>query len=297
VNTYNVYRSDVSGQYLAPVATNPAAKTTFYQDVTTTIINTRRYFYTLTAVNDAGEGSRTAEYSVIPYESSHLPADPTVRSNPIRRSVTLSWDASTPASLGQGYPIIGYNVYRSQNGGSSFVPLGGALTTSNNTIVPPTTTVPAGTSATAYGYLDTDVSYGITYEYRVNAVDYDQPNKITHEGTAYNIARVPIDFPNNRLDVYRNAFNPAKGESVPIALSEVQPGHTWVKIYNLAGQLICTLWEGNVDGQYNPDFPFLLNLTWDGKNGRGDIVASGVYMIHVEGQSQYHQTRKVAVIK
>jgi flagellar hook assembly protein FlgD len=70
-----------------------------------------------------------------------------------------------------------------------------------------------------------------------------------------------------------------------------------VKIYNLAGELIRTLWEGNVDGQYNPDYPFLLNLEWDGKNSRGETVASGVYMIHTEGQAHYHQTRKVAVIK
>jgi hypothetical protein len=285
VNTYNIYRTQVSGQYSAPLVTNIPTKNTFYQDVVARprLNNTQTYFYTLTAVNEAGESSRSAEYSAIPYKPSQLPPDPTVRASHVRRSVSLDWDASRVGS----YAIVGYNVYRSQNGGSSFLHLG-----SSNTPGAPTLEVLPGNSATAFGYFDTDVNYGITYEYRVQTLD-----SMNHAGTAYNIARVPIDFPNNRLDVWRNAFNPAKGESVPVTLSQVQPGHTWVKIYNLAGQLICTLWEGNVDGQYNPDFPFLLNLTWDGKNGRGDIVASGVYLIHAEGQSRYHQTRKVAVIK
>ncbi|NTV51932.1 MAG: hypothetical protein HGA76_02800 [Candidatus Firestonebacteria bacterium] len=297
VTSYTIYRASISGSYTEPLAANIASKITYYVDNTLTsrnlppIINTQTYFYTMTAVNDAGESSRSAEYSVIPSKPSQLPDNPAIRTSYLRRSVSLGWDASISMEGNGGYPIVGYNIYRSQDGGSSFRWLEGSG------IPPATIPLPAGNSTPALSYLDLDIAYGNVYEYRIQALDFDSLHNISHEGTAYLIARVPVDFPNNRMDVLRNAFNPAKGESVPVTLSEVQPGHTWVKIYNLAGELICTLWEGNVDAQYNPDYPFLLNLAWDGKNSRGELVASGVYIIHAEGQSRYHQTRKVAVIK
>jgi fibronectin type 3 domain-containing protein len=284
-NSYNVYRTNVSGVYSHPLAANNTAKSTFLLD--SGLTNTLQYFYTMTSVNDAGESTRSAEYSAIPFLPASLPADTAVRTSHVRRTISLAWDPSSAGS----YPIVGYDIFRSQDGGASFRLLGG--TGNPSTTLP----VPAGNSSAALAYVDTEIAYGTTYEYRIQAIDFDSTHGLSHEGPAYLLARVEIDYPNNRLDIYCNAFNPAKGQTAPVALSEVQPGHTWVKVYNLAGELIRNLWEGNVGAQFNPDYPFLLSLAWDGKNDRGEIVASGVYLIHVEGQSRYHQSRKVAVIK
>ena len=65
---------------------------------------------------------------------------------------------------------------------------------------------------------------------------------------------------------YPNPFNQKTGLSFQI------PYECWVslKVYNLAGQLVNTLTEGELtQGRHT--------LFWDGTNSRGDDVASGIY--------------------
>jgi fibronectin type 3 domain-containing protein len=285
-NSYNLYRSLQSGNYSLPILTNIPAKESFLVD-SAGLTNTSQYFYTMTAVNDAGESTRSAQFSAIPYKPASLPADSSVRTAHERRQIILDWNASITGD----YPIVGYNIYRSTDGGGTFI------FTPSPAGVSPTVAAAAANTLPTYSYADMDVTYGSTYFYRLHALDYDSAHQLWHEGPSYSLVRVRLENPDNRLDVWRNAFNPARGETVPIQLMQVQPGRTWIKVYNLAGEHICTLWDQEVEAGYSVYYPFILNLTWDGKNSRGETVASGVYVIHVEGQSHYHQSRKVAVIK
>ncbi len=261
--------------------TGLAALTTTYRDVSG-LVNTLPYHYSMTAVNDAGESTRSAESMAIPYLPASLPSDPAFRALQLRRLIRLSWNASVPGS----YPIIGYDLYRSTDAGGTFTLLGTAPTVAS-----------AATTLTSFGYLDTDVTYGQTYLYRLHALDEDSVHALRHEGPAYPLLQVRVDLPMNRIEVFRNAFDPARGEQAPIQLVQVQSGRVWIKVYTVSGEWVRTLFDRDLPAGFTPDYPFVETLAWDGKNERGEIVASGVYLIHAEGQGKYHQTRKIAVIK
>ncbi len=86
------------------------------------------------------------------------------------------------------------------------------------------------------------------------------------------------------LSVSRNAFDPSASESVKIALGQGGDGAR-VQIYNMAGVLVRTLESGGAG-----------EVTWSGKNESGEIVASGVYFLHITTAAG-DATRSVAVVK
>jgi hypothetical protein len=84
---------------------------------------------------------------------------------------------------------------------------------------------------------------------------------------------------------YPNPFNP----STSIAFSVKEAGVVQLSIYNLHGQEVRALASGNyASGKYA--------ITWDGKDERGQIVPSGVYLykLRVNG---FAQTRKMTFMK
>jgi hypothetical protein len=84
---------------------------------------------------------------------------------------------------------------------------------------------------------------------------------------------------------YPNPCNP----STTIKFDMKEKGHVTLRIYNVAGQLVCTLHDGVMDaGRYT--------LTWDGKNNRGASVASGIYFYKMETRS-FNKTRKLVVLR
>jgi hypothetical protein len=84
---------------------------------------------------------------------------------------------------------------------------------------------------------------------------------------------------------YPNPFNP----STSIAFSVKEAGVVQLSIYNLHGQEVRTL----INGQMNTGFHA---VNWDGKDKRGQIVPSGVYLykLRVNG---FAQTRKMTFMK
>jgi hypothetical protein len=65
---------------------------------------------------------------------------------------------------------------------------------------------------------------------------------------------------------YPNPFNP----STKIAYTLTRPGQVSIKIYNVRGELVRTLLDGQVDNTAG-------SVTWLGDDNRGQKVASGVY--------------------
>ncbi|MCK5219854.1 hypothetical protein KAR10_10030 [bacterium] len=286
-DTFNLYRTTTDGIYGTPISAGALKSTdTWFMDVHSAenpIINKQKYYYCLSALNDAGESTRSAQAWAVPYKPVQLPDDSAIEFLKLRRKVKLQWKPSIPGD----YPIIGYNLYRSHDGGANFIVQGNTPTVaaSSNTIA-------------VFTYLDEDIAYNTTYIYRLHALDFDAVYDLYHEGPAYLLISVTIEQPVNRIQVLRNAFNPACGECVPIQLMQVQPGRVWIKIYNLAGEYIRTLFDKEIQGTYSALDPYISPLIyWDGRNNQGEIAASGVYLIHAEGPSRYHQTRKIAVIK
>ncbi len=69
---------------------------------------------------------------------------------------------------------------------------------------------------------------------------------------------------------YPNPFN----RSTMIKFSLAEPGEVQLNIYNLAGQMICSLAKGYLPvGEYD--------AIWNGLNSRGEPVGSGIYIYHL----------------
>lgn len=90
------------------------------------------------------------------------------------------------------------------------------------------------------------------------------------------------------LSVDRNSFDPTEGEGVTVSFGTYE-GDVSISVYNMAGTLVRT-----IDGTDEDDGEYA--AFWNGRNGEGDIVASGVYFMDIETDNG-GAIRKIAVIK
>ncbi len=86
---------------------------------------------------------------------------------------------------------------------------------------------------------------------------------------------------------FPNPFNPY----TTIRYSIRERSHVTLRIYNVAGQLVRTL----VDGEQLPRAEGF-TIKWDGRNETGEAVATGVYLYRLVTK-QYTQTRKLVLLK
>lgn len=87
------------------------------------------------------------------------------------------------------------------------------------------------------------------------------------------------------LQAYPNPFNP----STTIAFSMASPGSAQVKIYNLKGQLLRTLWDGDLSsGEHS--------FVWDATDDGGRALASGLYLCRLDCGGRMI-TRKLVLMK
>ena len=87
------------------------------------------------------------------------------------------------------------------------------------------------------------------------------------------VASVPTSF--ELLQNYPNPFNPGTA----IVFRVPQTSHVKVRVYNLLGQRIRTLFEGVKEAGSH-------TLRWDGLNERGEPAAAGVYFLRLETEKQ-----------
>ena len=79
---------------------------------------------------------------------------------------------------------------------------------------------------------------------------------------------------------YPNPFNP----TTTVELNVPENSYVSVKVYNVMGQLVQTLVEGNMDAN-------VYSLTWDGTN-----VPSGMYFVRAETATNV-ATQKLMLVK
>jgi hypothetical protein len=82
--------------------------------------------------------------------------------------------------------------------------------------------------------------------------------------------------------------NPLKGEVAKIHLKPIGTGTVNVKIFTLRGLLV---WEESKEVSGLQDF-----IEWDCRNTENSVVASGIYVVYVEGPG-IKATKKVAILK
>ncbi len=103
----------------------------------------------------------------------------------------------------------------------------------------------------------------------------------------------PVGGPlgNENVYAYPNPFNP-EIESVNFRFRLARDGSVTVKVYDVSSTLVNTINTGSpmVAGEE-------LQVTWNGRNGRGIAVANGVYFYVIESGSGGRAVGKVAVLR
>ena len=97
-------------------------------------------------------------------------------------------------------------------------------------------------------------------------------------------------YEDDAISLSRSIFDPGKGEKLNIIAAASVGGHYRLSVYNSAGEVVRHLMNTVVSGTT------VFKLDWDGKNAHGDLVASGVYLIHVE-TPRFADTRRIAVLR
>ncbi len=86
---------------------------------------------------------------------------------------------------------------------------------------------------------------------------------------------------------YPNPFNPET--VIPFQVHGDQVLSLSVKIFNVLGKEICTLFEGQKEkGQYS--------LLWNGQDDQGEIMPSGVYVVQIKS-GHFKQSRFISLLK
>lgn len=150
--SYNVYRGTSSnGQGATPIASGVKATTFLDKGLT----NGTRYYYKVASVNANGTGPMSAEASATPMMPPSAPAGLTAAGG--NRQITLTWGAVNGATS--------YNVYRG--------------TTANGQAA-----TPIATGLTSPGYVNTGLTNGTTYFYKVTAVGPGGESARSNEASA-----------------------------------------------------------------------------------------------------------------
>lgn len=133
----------------------------------------------------------------------------------------------------------------------------------------------------------------------VNALAFSGDGQVIYAGTegegvfrldgAGPVTAVGDSPPNPRrvgLQVYPNPFNPGATVAYKARAGE----HVRVAIYDVAGRLVRVLHDGGVVSTGRHE------VVWDGRNNRGQSVASGVYLCRAE-VGENLETKKMVLVK
>ena len=102
------------------------------------------------------------------------------------------------------------------------------------------------------------------------------------------VEQSPMDFALSQN--YPNPFNPTTNIKYALPVDS----RVTVQIYNVLGQRVRTLINGDVAGGYH-------NEVWDGKGNGGQQLASGVYFLQLSAQGvngkTFNESRKLMMLK
>lgn len=89
--------------------------------------------------------------------------------------------------------------------------------------------------------------------------------------------------------IYGGIINPSQGEKAHIVYKTSSSGRYSVKIYDQAGRLVMTVFEGQRNAGNYED-------VWSGINESGEKVSSGVYFVRIE-TPEYKENKRIVVVK
>jgi hypothetical protein len=146
--------------------------------------------------------------------------------------------------------FAGFHVVRSAE------PQGAFETISRELIAPPS----------PYRYLDTAVAPGVTYYYRLRAVDRSGVTRLVGL-----VSATPGPGKELRPRLDEASPNPSEGSDTNLSFVVARGGLVKLRILDIAGREIRRLIDEPVGaGEHS--------ISWDGRNDRGELVPSGIYL-------------------
>lgn len=143
-------------------------------------------------------------------------------------------------------------------------------------------------SQTSYSFVDKQVKVGKTYSYRLSDVDY-RGNVIQHDEINVTVKASGHDLKPTDVSLhaaYPNPFNPEVNLSFTL---ENEAATLSLEVYDLQGTLVQTLTSGHHEmGTHS--------FNWDGNDGQGNAVSSGVYMVRLNANSVV-QIQRVTLLR
>ncbi|HET9252123.1 MAG TPA: FlgD immunoglobulin-like domain containing protein [Candidatus Eisenbacteria bacterium] len=180
----------------------------------------------------------------------------------------ISWTVGTPPS---GPALVGWNLYR------------------DTLPIPPSAANPAGVRIndpllppSATQLVDDSVPVGVRLRYRLEGFFEDGSARKMAEGFLQ-IAPAPAAG-----RAYPNPFTPGSGVvTIPFTISLTDPGPVEATVHDTMGRVVRRMDVTTTTG-YGA-------VVWDGRNGSGRPVASGIYFIRIRGPGLDRSSRVVLV--
>ena len=139
-----------------------------------------------------------------------------------------------------------------------------------------------------YFFIDKQVKVGKTYSYRLSDVDY-RGNVTQHAAINVTVKDAGKDLKPSDIklhEAFPNPFNPSVNLSFTL---EKEAAALSLEIYDIQGALVQTLSSGYQD-MGTHDF------SWDGHDGLGNAVPSGVYLVRL-GAGSLVQIQRVTLLR
>jgi len=146
----------------------------------------------------------------------------------------------------------------------------------------------------SYSFTDEDVTNGVTYYYWLEDVDLHGRSSMHGPVSAIPTSveerkEMPIPAVFSLAQNYPNPFNATTLIRYALPAVSGQQSAVSLKIYNIAGQEVRTL----VDEEQAPGY---YSVSWDGRDGLGKEVSSGIYFYRLKAGS-YTEIRKMVLLK
>ncbi|MDD1747706.1 MAG: fibronectin type III domain-containing protein [Methanomassiliicoccales archaeon] len=250
ITAYKIYRGTApEGQSTTPIAT--LGNVTSYQDIG--LLDGTNYYYKVSAVNSAGEGTKSSEARVTTLSVPGAPGTPSAVAS--YRSVSLAWSA--PSSNG-GSAITGYRIYR-------------GLSSQSLALV--------ATLGNVLAYTDSGLSNGTTYYYKVSAIN------IVGEGTSSAVSSVTTSsvVPAAPVDLHSICSPDSISLSWSEPASDGGSAITGYMVYrgNSSGQLTLLASLGDVLAYVDSGLPFGVTYYYQVSAVSG--VGEGARSVEVQG--------------
>ncbi|MBN1349030.1 hypothetical protein JXJ21_06465 [candidate division KSB1 bacterium] len=195
------------------------------------------------------------------------PPSPIVLLNVAQDGIELSWDANTHDD------VVRYQIYRSESPGFD-----------------PDVTANLIAITGDMHFKDMKVRDGITYYYRVEAIDdawnatfSDEVNILFTEVTLAPVDALPTVY--ELCQNFPNPFNPVTEISYQVPCD----GQVILEVYNVKGEKVATLVNGfSKAGKFR--------ILWNGRDDYGQIIASGIYLYRLRAQS-YTELKRMLLLR